>query len=737
MPTILTKKKDTAGAPAPGDLTNSAGGAELAVNTFDKRLYTKDSGGNVVEIGTNPSTIDTTTVDTTNLEVTNIKAKDGTASATIANSTGKITVSTELAVDNLNLSGNTVSSTDTNGAINLAPNGTGQVVFNAGTVSAPAITTTGDTNTGIFFPAADTIAFTEGGVESMRITDAGNVAVGQSSSVSQFLVKGSSTGKTVSQFIANDTNTTTMAVWERSDGAVSSRLIYDGSGLVKFGTSTAHPLVFDTNNAERMRIDSAGNVGIGTSSPTGRLELRGASPVSLVMSNTNGAGYDTTITNSYSAGESFSITNAGTKLFAYSSTAAGGGGAVTVSAGAGPLRVLSGSIPSLFLNTSSSVDQIGFKGNTGSAGALELYTGGSESMRITSTGNVGIGTSSPANKFAVSNAGAMGLEIVPTGGVTSAPAFYSYNRSGAAWAPLTYYANYHVFGVSGTTEAMRIDSSGNVGIGTTSSTNKQTIQVSNTSTSANSESGLSIFNSARGNNYQATVKFGSYESNNTTRWTAGEIGAAFTGYTDGANSGALLFSTSNAGTVAERMRITAGGELLVGTTSAIGKLVVNNTGLSDTIYSYNTNGSNASASYAVFRASTTGFSMYFNINNNEAGKITHPTQTSTNYATTSDYRLKENIAPIQNALQTTALLNPVSFTWKSDKIADIGFIAHELQEVFPLAVSGKKDGIKEDGTPTYQSVDTARLVATLTAAIQELKAIVDTQAARIAALESK
>ena len=66
MTTILTKKKDTAGAPAPGDLTNSAGGAELAVNTATKRLYTKDSGGNVVEIGTNASssTIDALTVTT-------------------------------------------------------------------------------------------------------------------------------------------------------------------------------------------------------------------------------------------------------------------------------------------------------------------------------------------------------------------------------------------------------------------------------------------------------------------------------------------------------------------------------------------------------------------------------------------------------------------------------------------------------------------------------------------------
>ena len=59
MATILIKKKDTTGAPVAGNLTNSSGGAELAVNTFDKRLYTKDSGGNVVELGTNPTSVTT------------------------------------------------------------------------------------------------------------------------------------------------------------------------------------------------------------------------------------------------------------------------------------------------------------------------------------------------------------------------------------------------------------------------------------------------------------------------------------------------------------------------------------------------------------------------------------------------------------------------------------------------------------------------------------------------------
>lgn len=101
MATILTKKKDTTGAPGAGDLTNAAGGAELAVNTADKRLYTKDSGGNVVEIGTNPTIIN---------------------------------------VDNLRLDGSTLSSTDTNGNINITPNGTGSTVVTKLSASAAALT---------------------------------------------------------------------------------------------------------------------------------------------------------------------------------------------------------------------------------------------------------------------------------------------------------------------------------------------------------------------------------------------------------------------------------------------------------------------------------------------------------------------------------------------------------------------------------------------------------------------
>lgn len=80
----------------------------------------------------NFTTVNGTTVDTTNLEVTNLKAKDGTAAATVADSTGAVTVSTLLNVDNLRLDGNTLSSTNADGNITLDPDGTGEVVVPAG-----------------------------------------------------------------------------------------------------------------------------------------------------------------------------------------------------------------------------------------------------------------------------------------------------------------------------------------------------------------------------------------------------------------------------------------------------------------------------------------------------------------------------------------------------------------------------------------------------------------------------
>jgi hypothetical protein len=107
------------------------------------------------------------------------------------------------------------------------------------------------------------------------------------------------------------------------------------------------------------------------------------------------------------------------------------------------------------------------------------------------------------------------------------------------------------------------------------------------------------------------------------------------------------------------------------------------------------------------------------------------------FTNVSDYRLKENVAPMQNALATISALNPVTYTWKADGKDGQGFIAHELQAVVPDCVAGEKDAIDEEGNPKYQGIDTSFLVATLTAAIQEQQTLITSLTARIEALEAK
>jgi hypothetical protein len=101
------------------------------------------------------------------------------------------------------------------------------------------------------------------------------------------------------------------------------------------------------------------------------------------------------------------------------------------------------------------------------------------------------------------------------------------------------------------------------------------------------------------------------------------------------------------------------------------------------------------------------------------------------------YRVgQQHPKPIAGALNTVSRLKPCTYDWIETKEADIGFIAHELQEVLPNAVRGEKDAVDVDGNPQYQGIDTSFMVATLTAAIQEQQVLITALTARITALES-
>nr|DAL11100.1 MAG TPA_asm: tail protein [Bacteriophage sp.] len=110
--------------------------------------------------------------------------------------------------------------------------------------------------------------------------------------------------------------------------------------------------------------------------------------------------------------------------------------------------------------------------------------------------------------------------------------------------------------------------------------------------------------------------------------------------------------------------------------------------------------------------------------------------TAVAYNTTSDYRLKEDFLPITDPIGRVMQLNPVNFRWKSNGTRSEGFIAHELQEHVPDAVTGQKDAMNEFGDPEYQCVDSSFIVPLLTAALKEASAKIDALTARVEALEA-
>ncbi len=126
----------------------------------------------------------------------------------------------------------------------------------------------------------------------------------------------------------------------------------------------------------------------------------------------------------------------------------------------------------------------------------------------------------------------------------------------------------------------------------------------------------------------------------------------------------------------------------------------------------------------------------FRINNGVTGKITS-TGSSTVYATSSDYRLKENVTAISDGIKRLKTLKPSRFNWKADSSTTVdGFIAHEVTAV-PEAVVGTKDEVDSDNNPVYQAIDEGKLVPLLTAALQEAITKIENLEAEVTALKAK
>ena len=271
------------------------------------------------------------------------------------------------------------------------------------------------------------------------------------------------------------------------------------------------------------------------------------------------------------------------------------------------------------------------------------------------------------------------------------------------------------------TEQMRIDSSGNVGIGVTPSAwyaTSRAVQIG-AGGALETRSNYYPYLSITSNVYlDSGGLFKTLSTNASSRYL---VDAGVHSWHT-----APSVTAGSTATFTQAMTLDASGNLLVGTTStqASSKFLVS-------IVPGTTTG------YASLPTTNTGYIAATFLNSVAAGigSIT-TTTTTTAYNTSSDYRLKTDVAPIQDALSTITALNPVSFTW-IDGRPDDGFLAHELQAVLPNCVTGEKDAVNEDGTPKYQQMDNSGVVPFLVKAIQEQQALITSLTARLELLEAK
>ena len=190
----------------------------------------------------------------------------------------------------------------------------------------------------------------------------------------------------------------------------------------------------------------------------------------------------------------------------------------------------------------------------------------------------------------------------------------------------------------------------------------------------------------------------------------------------------------------ERMRITSAGNVGIGTTSPDRLLHVSKAGPDVARFTQHTNnqGSNhacISLLHAAATASAQGVGMVFvNASGTDVGSIRFGSSTS--YNTSSDYRLKENVVAISDAITRLKTLKPSRFNFKIDKDTTVdGFLAHEVTAV-PEAITGTKDEVDSDNNPIYQAIDQSKLVPLLTAALQEAIAKIEALETKVAALEA-
>lgn len=512
----------------------------------------------------------------------------------------------------------------------------------------------------------------QGGSERMRLTSSGNMALG-TTSANEY------SGYTVLT-LDNATNGGIID-FERGGNLIGEIFSFDSSTFALSAVGS-RAINFSTNSLERMRIDSNGNVGIGATNPTVLLDLESASPIIR-------------LTDSDASGT--------------------------------PECQISGAGGDLIFDADRDDEK--------ASSVMSFKVDGSERLRITSAGDIGLGTDSPSRKLTIQDASSQ-MALISNNSQSSILNFGDTDDDNVGRIQYNHSDNSMRIRTN-TADRLRIDSSGNVGINVASPST--TLHV-DCGAPSSSDKTIATFQS------QDARQIGFvWDDSASTMGIATLTNHSMTFHTNG---------NSN-----ERMRIKSDGTVFIGKTASnnLAGIQLTQDGQAYLVR-------DSSTVLLLNRLGSDGVVVQFYNDSNGVGSIS-VSGSSTSYATSSDYRLKTDVQPMTGASARVQALNPVNFEWIADGTRVDGFLAHEAATVVPEAITGDKDAMKDEeyevtpaveatldeegniiteavdavmGTrsvPDYQGIDQSKIVPLLTAALQEALTEITALKARVSALE--